>query len=197
MTGGADFDGQPGDEGLSVLIEPRNAADQFVPEPGAVSVVVLDPSKQGDAARVARWDFTMSAAQQKLATASAASGIQLEMPWPASPPAGNKLKLFVRYEGPDGRQLVTDRDLYITPPGQIAQRWTPRPAERARPASAVATAAKLTDNAPPADANEAEPAAELAASVANDEPPKPLVPPSQLSDDTEVASHPAAWSPFR
>lgn len=194
MTGGADFDGQPGDEGLSVLIEPRNAADEFVPQAGAVSVVVLDPAKEGDAARVARWDFTLSAAQQKLATASAASGIQLEMPWPASPPANNKLKLFVRYEGPDGRQLVTDRDIYITPPGQITRSWTPRPAERARPASAVAAAAKVVEDSETVATAEAR----TSATESNDEkPPRPAVPPPQLSDDTDIASQPAAWSPFR
>lgn len=128
LTGGADFDRQPGDEGLSIVLEPRNAADQYVPQAGAVSVVVLDPSKAGDAARIARWDFTLTAAQQKLQTTSAAKGLHLEMPWPASAPSSNQLQLFVRYETADGRRLQTDREIYITPPGQIAQRWTPRSA---------------------------------------------------------------------
>ena len=133
LTGGADFDRQPGDEGLSIVLEPRNAADQYVPQAGAVSVVVLDPAKEGEAARIARWDFTLTATQQKLQTASAAKGIHLEMPWPASPPSAGKLQLFVRYETADGRRLQTDREIFITPPGQVAQRWTPRPADRVAP----------------------------------------------------------------
>ena len=56
LSGGADFDGQPGDDGLRVVIEPRNATDEFVPEAGALSVVLLDPERQGESARVARWD---------------------------------------------------------------------------------------------------------------------------------------------
>jgi hypothetical protein len=198
MTGGADFDGQPGDEGLSVLLEPRNSADEFVPTAGAVTVVVLDPAKQGDAARVARWDFTLSAAQQKLAATSATRGIQFEMPWPAAPPASNKLKLFVRYEGPDGRQLQSDRDLYITPPGQIAQRWTPRPAERARPASSVAVAAKIAEELATAPV-----AAEVASSGSPPalqelkSAPKLVSPPAELSDDSATANRAADWSPFR
>jgi hypothetical protein len=140
LTGGADFDRQPGDEGLNIVLEPRNAADEYVPQAGAVSVVVLDPAKEGEAARIARWDFTLTATQQKLQSTSAAKGIRLEMPWPASPPTANQLKLFVRYETADGRRLQTDRDIYITPPGQIAQRWTPRPADRPRTTAARAAA---------------------------------------------------------
>jgi hypothetical protein len=193
MTGGADFDGQPGDEGLSVVIEPRNAADEFVPAAGAVSIVVLDPEKQGDAARVARWDYTLPATEQKLATATAARGIQLEMPWPASPPANNRLKLYVRYEGPDGRQLQSERDLYITPPGQVAQRWTPRSAERSRPRAIV----------PPAEAAavanpEIIASAEPAVAVASDQrPTRPTAPPAELSEEPQLAQQPAAWSPHR
>ncbi|MEX2176789.1 MAG: hypothetical protein WD872_20650 [Pirellulaceae bacterium] len=31
LTGGSDLDGQPGDDGLSVVVEPRNSADQYLP----------------------------------------------------------------------------------------------------------------------------------------------------------------------
>ena len=97
MTGGADLDGRPGDDGLTVVIEPRNAGDEFVPEAGAVSVVVLDPSKAGEAARVARWNFNAAETRQKLASGSAARGFRLQMPWPATPHASQRLHLFVRY----------------------------------------------------------------------------------------------------
>jgi hypothetical protein len=130
LTGGADFDGQPGDDGLCVVLEPRNAADQCLPLTGAVSVVVLDPSRQGDAARVARWDFDAAAVQQAVHRTPSTRGIKLELPWPAAPPANSQLKLFVRYETPDGRKLQTDRDIVLTSTGQLAGRWTPRPPGR-------------------------------------------------------------------
>jgi hypothetical protein len=135
MTGGADLDGRPGDDGLTVVIEPRNAGDEFVPEAGAVSVVVLDPSKAGEAARVARWNFAAAETREKLASSAAARGIRLQMPWPATPPASQRLHLFVRYETADGRQLQTDREIFLTPQGQVSERWTPRPVERQRPAA--------------------------------------------------------------
>jgi hypothetical protein len=126
LTGGADFDGQPGDDGLQVVFEPRNAAEEYVAQAGPLSIVVLDPSRQGEAARVARWDFDLSAARQLLASSSPGRGIKVDLPWPAAAPLTSRLQLFVRYETPDGRRLQTAREIVITPPGQAASRWTPR-----------------------------------------------------------------------
>jgi hypothetical protein len=139
LTGATDFDGRPGDDGLRVVLEPRNAAEGLVSEAGAVSIVVLNPDLEGDAARVARWDFDQSAVRQLLADSSATRGIKLEVPWPASAPSANRLKLYVRYETTDGRKVQADREIFVSPPGQAIGRWTPRTAERAV-AGDVATA---------------------------------------------------------
>ncbi len=130
LTGGTDFDGQPGDDGLRIVVEPRNAGEQFVAEAGALSVVLLDPERQGDAARIARWDFDQSATRQVLAASSPGRGLKLEVPWPGAAPVATRLKLFVRYEAPDGRKLQAEREVFVTPPGQSLSRWTPRPADR-------------------------------------------------------------------
>jgi hypothetical protein len=204
LTGGADFDRQPGDEGLSIVLEPRNAADEYVPQAGAVSVVVLDPAKEGDAARIARWDFTLTATQQKLKTTSAAKGIRLEMPWPASPPTANQLKLFVRYETADGRRLQADRDIYITPPGQIAQRWTPRPADRPRTTAAPAAASPplpLGEGRGEGDriVHEPAPAATppIISKIEPTAPPPQLLSPPPATADAKAKPAPPVWSPNR
>ena len=126
LTGGCDLDGQPGDDGLKIVLEPRNEADEYVPEAGSLSLVVLDPEREGDAARIARWDFDLEAARQVLAESGTGRGLKLEMPWPSAAPAAQRLKLFVRYETPDGRKLQADREVFVTPPGQAISRWTPR-----------------------------------------------------------------------
>jgi hypothetical protein len=97
--------------------------------------VVLDPSRDGQAARVARWDFDLSAAREMLA-ASGGRGLKLELPWLATPPASQRLQVYVRYETADGRRLQTDREIFVTPPGQAIGRWTPR-TESKRSAAAV------------------------------------------------------------
>jgi hypothetical protein len=130
QTGCADFDGQPGDDGLRIVLEPRNSDNDFVPEAGPLSIVLLDPEREGEAARIARWDFDQSNSRQLLASSGDKRGIQLEVPWPAAAPSASKLKLFVRYETDDGRKLVADRDIYLNAQAQATSRWTPRTSRR-------------------------------------------------------------------
>lgn len=198
LTGGADFDGQPGDDGLIALLQPRNSAEQCVPQAGTVSVVVLDPSRQGEAARVARWDFDAKAVAELQSKDPTSPGIRLELPWPATAPASQRLKLFVRYETADGRKLQTDREILLSSPGQVAapsSRWTPRPAERQRP---VVGPVEQTAASVPLPAAETAPAAEKPLEAMPGTPAGKLMPPASLSDD-EIAEAPprVKWSPNR
>ena len=125
-TGGIDLDGMPGDDGLSVLVEPRNAEGQFVAQPAAVSLVLLDPLERGDRARFARWDFDRSAAQRMMKTQGLDRGLHIRVPWPDVPPTTDRLHLFVRYTTDDHRILESDREVLIRSPELVADRWTPR-----------------------------------------------------------------------
>ena len=125
LSGGASFDSQPGDDGLRIVLEPRNAADECVAEAGNLSVVVLDPQQVGDSARLARWDFDPSEVRQLLADSSG-KGLDLELPWPAAAPSAERVQIFVRYETSDGRRLQTDREIHLTPTGLAKGSWTPR-----------------------------------------------------------------------
>lgn len=130
QTGTADFDGQPGDDGLRIVLEPRNSDNDYVPEAGPLSIVLLDPEREGEAARIARWDFDRTNSRQLLAASGDKRGLQLEVPWPAAAPSANKLKLYVRYETDDGRKLVADRDVYLNAQAQAVDRWTPRTSQK-------------------------------------------------------------------
>jgi hypothetical protein len=127
-TGGADLDNQPGDDGVSLLIEPRNAADQHVPIAGPVSVVVLDPAKQDEAARVARWDFSVHEVREFMGETSLSKGIRFQLPWPHARPEATRLHLYVRYTTPEGAQLEADREIFVETAGRISTRWTPHAA---------------------------------------------------------------------
>lgn len=128
LTGGADLDGKPGDDGLCVLIEPRNRSGDFVPEPARISVALLDPAATGEAARLGRWEVDAEIARQFLQTDSPNRGLLLRLPWPTAVPEGKRLHLFVRYLTADGRKIEADREITIGSPDRIAQSWTPRPA---------------------------------------------------------------------
>jgi hypothetical protein len=128
LTGGGDFDREPGDDGVVVVIEPRNQDNAFVPMAGPVSVVLLDPTQEhGDAARFARWEIDAPNAQRQMESSGKLRGIHLRLPWPQSPPRTTRMQLFVRYITVDGRKLEANREIYLSLPGQTAQRWTPRP----------------------------------------------------------------------
>ena len=208
LTGGDSLDSEPGDDGLSILVEPRNKQNQFVPQPGTVSVVVLDPSKEGNAARVARWDFDPAATREKLNRVSSARGIHLRMPWPANPPATNKLKVFVRYETADGRKLQADREVNITLPGQYSHRWTPRPPDRPRraPEQVAAKTAAPSKQSEPTPANpEATPKPPTpsaqptpATSSVAESADQSKTAPAERSSPTSQATRPVPqWSPYR
>lgn len=126
LTGGADFDGQPGDDGICVLVEPRNRSGDFVPEAARISIVMLDPARSGEAARIARWELDAEAARAFLRTDSLDQGLLLRLPWQEALPQGNRAHLFVRYFAADGRKLEADQEIETKSYERIAQSWTPR-----------------------------------------------------------------------
>ncbi len=134
LTGGYDADGQPGDEGITAVIELQDSSGQPALVPGKVSVVALDPELEGEAARVARWDFTAREIAAGLRQGGRA--IRLQMPWPAEPPRHDLLYVFVRYTAGDGRQLQTDGAIEINQSRPPTAGWQRAPrAATARQAS--------------------------------------------------------------
>ena len=203
-TGGIDLDRQPGDDGLSVVIEPRNAADQFVPLAGGVSLVLLDPSKSGEAARLARWNFSAAEIEPLIVTEGDARGIHLELPWPSRRPERDQLQLFIRYVTPDGRKLEIDREVFIALPGQVSQRWTPRPAERQRRNDPLAGSQgsggrESGDRGQESGTRSREGVGSPVASATSVPPtsaPPLLEPPPSLSDAPAAPARPT-WKPYR
>ncbi len=127
-TGGFQQDDQPGDDGIVVVLQPRNKQQDFVPLPGRVSVVLLDEESRS---RVARWEFTPAETKLAMQRSQTPQGIELTMPWQETPPDKSRLHLFVRYWLPDGSTVQQDTAITIAPNGQLASRWTPRSQPRA------------------------------------------------------------------
>ena len=187
-TGGENFDGVPGDDGVTVLIEPRGPAGEILPQPGGVSVVVVDPAAPDDQARVARWDLTSQEVSERVHREGANRGIYLKLPWTQNRPESSKLHLFVRYTTADGRKLETNREFFIAPNGVIANQWTPRTRKRRI----------ARNNQSPVPAPQTEPPRER-------EPVMPPSPPPSASGDGErsTTSMPLRavtrpqWRPYR
>ncbi|MBX9787617.1 MAG: hypothetical protein K2Y37_01755 [Pirellulales bacterium] len=126
-THGLDADGQPGHEAIAVLIEPRNTAGEIVPAPAEISIVVLDPALLGQAARIARWDFSPDEAQDHVHPDGAAIGLHFDLAWPDRAPSNKNLMLFVRYTLANREQFVVDQPIEIDPPA--VQAYQPSPSD--------------------------------------------------------------------
>ncbi|HTM52865.1 MAG TPA: hypothetical protein VL175_02510 [Pirellulales bacterium] len=113
FTSGLDRDGQDGDEGVVVLVELRDAAGRLVKNPGAISVVVMDPTLKGDAARVARWDFPAGDVPALYKSSPNGRGFEFELPWPAGVPTNRALRLFVRCTTAGGKKITSESPLNV------------------------------------------------------------------------------------
>lgn len=135
VTAGYNDDGQPGDDGIHVVVEPRGADNQIIPAAAKISAVLMDPLLPGNSARIGRWDFTAEQAGASYAKSDESDGLHLELPWYQSVPEHSELLLFVRYHTADGRKLDADRSVTIslrpqeqrTPPGQVLPQVTGQP----------------------------------------------------------------------
>jgi hypothetical protein len=141
LTGGIGDQTSSSDQGLLVVVEPRDRQGRTVDAPAEMSVVVIDPAIEGDAARVARWDFTPTETAALFRRSGTSQAIHLLMVWPSDPPKHNNLHLFVRYVTADGRKLQADQPIDIASPsdqtaqspGQASQEDAPHIAERPEP----------------------------------------------------------------
>lgn len=110
-----DDDGQPGDDGIRLVIEPRNDRSQILAAPARVSIVLMDPMQRGSAARLERWDFDAEQAAAAYNKTSGSEGLHFELPWTNALPRNSQLHLFVRYYTDDQRTLETNREIEIRP----------------------------------------------------------------------------------
>lgn len=130
LTGGISSNNRSGDQGLLVVLEPRDASGRMVDAPADINVALLDPAFQGDAARIARWNFTAAETASLFRRTGTGGAIHLAMAWPENPPKHNKLHLFVRYLTADGRKLEANQPIEIALPGDKTARWTPSETRR-------------------------------------------------------------------
>ncbi len=126
LCSGYNADGRPGDEGITIMLEPRDAQGRIVKVPSDVSVVVLDPALVGESARIARWDFTSSDLAGRFRTGKMGQGLLLQPVWPAAGPLHSDLHLFVRYTTRDGRRFEVDRPIRIALAEERSPGWVPR-----------------------------------------------------------------------
>ncbi|MFK7766248.1 MAG: hypothetical protein AB8B55_03315 [Mariniblastus sp.] len=114
---GHDVDGRPGDEGIDLLIQPRDAEGNIELVGGELTVSVLDPTEAPDRQRVGLWKFLPQETELFFANDEIGNeGILLHLPWEQSTPVNERLMVHVRFVTPDGREMKTSSEIRIVPP---------------------------------------------------------------------------------
>lgn len=120
------FDEHPDDDGLYLVLQPKNDRGQCVPQAAELSIVVIDPAREGDAARISRWNYSASEIQSKIQPIGSSQGIHLSLPWNGPDPIADRVVVFARYTMPDGRRLMSEKEIFVTGKDHIRTVWVPR-----------------------------------------------------------------------
>jgi len=122
----ANFDEDDADDGLVLLLLPKNERGQMVPASAALSIVVLDPAREGAAARIGRWDYSAAEVKQKLQPLGTHQGIALTLPWNGPNPSADRVIVFARYTFENGRQVIGQKEIFVTSHERFKTVWAPR-----------------------------------------------------------------------
>ena len=114
LTSGQDVDNLPGDEGLNLLLQTRNANGQIVLQGGELTVSLIDPKQRQ---RIGFWRFLPTETELFFVDQNKdTDGILLHLPWDESVPQRPRLLVHVQFTTEDGRALTTSSDVLIKPP---------------------------------------------------------------------------------
>ncbi len=121
FTGGNNTDGIPGDEGITLLVETRNAQGDVIRPEGEIDISLLDPAAASESeARVGLWRLTVEEVRENFRDAAVGRGVRLDLPWQNGLPRREELRLFVRFTDANGERIQSDRPLRIELPGRTA-----------------------------------------------------------------------------
>ena len=113
LTGGFNTDRRLGDDGVMVVLEPRNESDQLVARPGHIAVAVIDPQLSGEQSHVARWEFESHEAMQYFRKTALGEGYHLDLRWPNRPPEHGRLMLVVQFTSPEGKEFEVSQSILV------------------------------------------------------------------------------------
>ncbi len=124
---GQNLDDEEGDDGLYLVIQPRNQAGEILDQPAAVTVVAMDPKRPEAEARIGRWTISKEELESSLEPIGLSHGFHLSLPWQNDiQPEGDIVQVYIRFEMEDGRRLINERriQLHRVPVGSNV--WMPR-----------------------------------------------------------------------
>jgi hypothetical protein len=115
-TGGIDEGrGRSGDEGIQVVIVPRDGDGSAVKAPGGARVTAVQVSPEGLKTPLSTWDVSPPYLCRNWKTGLLSSGYYVSVPWQVLP-TSEKLRIVVQFQTPDGAMFEAERDIQVRLP---------------------------------------------------------------------------------
>lgn len=130
LTKVSNLDDIPGNDGLLLVLEPRDDKGRYVPSAGAIAVELRDPRRTGERARIAAWEMDSHQTGQYLRRPKQGRGIYLPLRFSSPITKFGRLQLVVRYTTSDDRELEATHDLVIDRATAARDPWFPRSEQR-------------------------------------------------------------------
>ncbi len=115
QTGGVDLDGQPGEEALQVIIEPKDAEGHTVKVPANVLIQVIEISTEGLKTPLSTWQISSDELSKSWRNGLLTTGYALSMQWKLWPNS-DKLRVQVQFKLDDGRLFEAEKDFVLKMP---------------------------------------------------------------------------------
>lgn len=119
-------DGKPGDDGLYLVLIPRNTHGEFVPEVGNLTLVVEETLADGSVSRVGRWEYTIDEVRDLFEQIGSAPGIHVAVDWQEHTPTGSQVDVYAKLTMEDGTTMVNRRTISLKRFANGSSTWTPR-----------------------------------------------------------------------
>jgi hypothetical protein len=112
LTGGYTDEKCPGDQGLQVLLEPRDPDNHIIKAPGSLHVEALEISSEGLKLPLSAWDVSADSLRRTWKSGFFITGYYVLLPW-KDVPQFSKLRVVARFTLPDQRAFEADKDVTI------------------------------------------------------------------------------------
>jgi hypothetical protein len=117
-TGGYDADGRPGDEGLQIVLVPKDDDGSAIKVPGRLVVTAYDLARDGTKTPVGLWEIPAEKLRLYWQSGLFGSGYKLSLQWHRAP-VSDKVRVVARLTTLEGKPFETDKDVTVKPLGPL------------------------------------------------------------------------------
>lgn len=118
-------DGNPTENGIALVLVPRNQKHEFIGSAGKITVV-LEETVEGQSRRLGKWEYSAQETSELLEPVGSGQGIHLELPWQENTPQTNLIDVYVRFTDDQGITMVNHRQIHLRKPTPGQSTWTPK-----------------------------------------------------------------------